>query len=52
VFDIAVIIVFQSVFCLKTHQNNIYFLFLKFIFGISTSKQLKNTKNFNFKQKN
>jgi hypothetical protein len=28
-FDVVVAIVFQNVFCLKMHWNNIYFLFLK-----------------------
>jgi len=34
------------VFNLKIHQNNIYFLFLKFIFDINKSKQSKNIKKF------
>jgi hypothetical protein len=42
VFDIAVAVTFQSVFCSKMHQNNIYIL--KFIFDISTSKRSENTK--------
>jgi len=29
-YDIMVIIVFFKFFCLKIHQNNIYFLFLNF----------------------
>jgi hypothetical protein len=42
VFDIAVAVAFQSVFCSKIHQNNIYIL--KFIFDTSTSKRFENTK--------
>jgi hypothetical protein len=36
-FESVVVIVFQSVFHLKMHQNN-FFNFLKIIFDISTSK--------------
>jgi hypothetical protein len=37
VFESVVIIIFQSIFYFKTHQNNI-FLFLKIIFNIGRSK--------------
>ena len=38
-------IVFQNVFYLEMYQNNIYFfIFLKIIFDISTSKWSKNIK--------
>jgi hypothetical protein len=36
---------------LKLHENNIFYYFLKIIFDTNISKQLKNTKIFNFKQK-
>jgi hypothetical protein len=49
-FGIAAAVAFQSVFRLEMHQNNIFFIFLKFIFDINTSKQSKNTKKNNFKQ--
>jgi hypothetical protein len=42
VFDIAIVVAFQSVFYLKMYQNNIYIL--KFIFDTNTSKRFKNTK--------
>jgi hypothetical protein len=42
----------QSVFCLKIHQNKIFFYFFKIIFDISTSKQSENIKKKYFKQKN
>jgi hypothetical protein len=50
-FGIAAAVAFQSVFRLEMHQNNIFFIFFKFIFDINTSKQSKNTKKNNFKQK-
>jgi hypothetical protein len=49
-FGIVVGIVFQRVFCLEMHQNNIFY-FLKFIFNFYTSKQLETPKKFNLKQK-
>ena len=33
-----VVVVFQNVFYLKMHQNNIFFYFLKIIFDINVSK--------------
>jgi hypothetical protein len=41
----VVAVLFQNVFYLKMHQNNIFFYFLKIIFDISTSKWSENTKN-------
>jgi hypothetical protein len=41
-----------GVFCLKIHQNNIFFYFFKIIFGISTSKRSKNIKKLIFKKNN
>jgi hypothetical protein len=40
-----VVVVFQNVFYLKMHQNNIFFYFLKIIFDINVSKWSENTKN-------
>jgi hypothetical protein len=40
-----VAIVFQNVFYLKMHQNNIFIYFLKIIFDINISKWSENTKN-------
>jgi hypothetical protein len=37
-------IVFQSIFHLELHQNNIFFYFLKFILDVSISKLFKNIK--------
>jgi hypothetical protein len=36
--------VVATVFFLEIHQNNIFFIFKKIIFDISTSKQFKNIK--------
>jgi hypothetical protein len=41
---IVVMVVVWSVFRLKIHQDNIYFLFFKIYFDISTSKLSKNIK--------
>jgi len=49
-FDIMVVVIFQSIFCLKIYQNN-FFYFLKFIFDISRSNQSENIKKFNFFKK-
>jgi hypothetical protein len=42
VFESVIAVAFQSVFYLKIHQNNIYFL--KIYFDTSTSKWSENTK--------
>ena len=36
-------VIFQNVFCVEMHQNNIY-LFIKIIFEISASKRSKTYK--------
>jgi len=46
VFESVVVVVFQSDFRLEMYQNNIFFLFLKFIFDISTSKRFENIKKY------
>ena len=50
-FGSVIATVFQSAFRSEIHQNNIFFIFLKIIFDISTSKRFKNLKKYNFKQK-
>jgi len=42
VFKSVVTVIFQSIFYLEIHQNNIIFYFLKINFDISISKQFKN----------
>jgi len=44
VYESAAAIAFQSIFNSKKHQDNFFFIFKKFIFDISTSKQSKNIK--------
>jgi hypothetical protein len=46
-----VMVIFQSIFYLKIHQNIFLFYFLKFIFNISTSNNLKIKIKNNLKQK-
>ena len=46
-----IVIVVQSVFRLEIHENNVFFIFLKNIFNISTSKQFKNIKKIIFIKK-
>jgi hypothetical protein len=41
-FKIVVAVAVQSVFRLEMHQNNIFLIFLKIIFEISTLKRPKN----------
>jgi hypothetical protein len=43
-FGNVINVIFQYLFNLKMHQNNIFFNFKKFIFDISISKRFKNTK--------
>jgi hypothetical protein len=43
-FESVVTVVFQSVFSSKMHQNNIFFIFLKIIFYINTSKLYEKIK--------
>jgi hypothetical protein len=43
-FESIVTVIFQSVFFLEMHQNNIFFYFLKITFDINASKLSKNTK--------
>jgi hypothetical protein len=45
----VIVAMVQNIFHLKIHQNK-YFLFLKIIFHINTSKKSKNIKNKNKKQ--
>jgi len=51
-FGSVVTIAFQSVFHSKTHQNNIFFIFLKLFLTLTHKMILKNKKNINLKQKN
>ena len=51
-FGSLVAVAFQNVFHVEMYQNNIYFLFFKFIFKINTSKQFKIYKKLNFNKKN
>jgi hypothetical protein len=44
VFESAVSIIFQNIFYLAIHQNNILLLFFKIIFNIKTLKQFENIK--------
>jgi hypothetical protein len=44
VFESAVSIIFQNIFYLAMHQNNILLLFFKIIFNIKTLKQFENIK--------
>jgi hypothetical protein len=44
VFMSAVVIVFQSIFYLKIHQNNIFFYFLNFFLITAHKNNLKITK--------
>jgi hypothetical protein len=46
VYEIVVEIVFQSVFRLEKNQNNVFFIFFKFIFDINKSKRSKNKKKY------
>jgi len=39
-----VTVAFQNTFHLEKYQNNVFFIFLKFIFDIITSKRSKNTQ--------
>ena len=48
-FFSAIAIAFQSAYRAEIHQNNIFFIFFKIIFEISTSKWSKNTKTYLFK---
>ena len=43
-FESAVSIIFQNIFYLAIHQNNILLLFFKIIFNIKTLKQFENIK--------
>ena len=43
-FESAVSIIFQNIFYLAMHQNNILLLFFKIIFNIKTLKQFENIK--------
>jgi hypothetical protein len=40
---------FKSIYRFDIHENNIFFIFLKFIFDITILKQYKNIKNNFFK---
>jgi hypothetical protein len=43
VFGSVVMVAFQSIFCLKMHQNNIIFFILKKLFFTSTHQNDKKT---------
>jgi hypothetical protein len=48
-FEIVIAVMVQNAFRLEMHQNdNFFFIFLKIIFKISTSKQFENIKQNNF----
>ena len=47
----VVAVAFQSDFHSKLHQNNVFFIFKKFIFDITHQNDPKTLKNINFKQK-
>jgi hypothetical protein len=44
VFENVVVVSFQITFRVKMYQNDFFFIFLKIIFGISTSKRSKTYK--------
>jgi hypothetical protein len=48
IFGSVDMVVFQSVFCVEIHQNDIFFYFLKIIFDISASKRSKTYQKINF----
>jgi hypothetical protein len=50
-FDIVITIVFQYVFRLKIHQNNVFIIFLNFVLTSLYQNDLKTKKNWN-KEKN
>jgi hypothetical protein len=50
-FGIVVGIVFQRVFCLEMHQNNIFFIFLNLFLTSTHQNNLETPKKFNLKQK-
>jgi len=44
-FDIVITIVFQYVFRLKIHQNNVFIIFLNFVLTSLYQNDLKTKKN-------
>jgi hypothetical protein len=48
-FEIVVVVAVQSAFHLEINQNKVFFIFLKIIFNISTSKQSENIKKIHIK---
>jgi hypothetical protein len=42
--DSVVVIAFQITFCAEMHVNDVFFIFLKIIFDINTSKRSKTYK--------
>jgi hypothetical protein len=50
-FGIVVGIIFQRVFCLEMHQNNIFFIFLNLFLTSTHQNNLETPKKFNLKQK-
>jgi hypothetical protein len=44
----VVAVAFQSVFCVEIYQNDVFFIFKKFIFKINASKRSKTYKKFDF----
>jgi hypothetical protein len=45
-------VVFQSVFCIKIHQNNIFFIFKKLFLISAHQNDPKHTKKLIFNKKN
>jgi hypothetical protein len=43
---VVVAVPFQITFCAEMHVNDVFFIFLKIIFDISTSKQSKTYKTY------
>jgi hypothetical protein len=50
VLETLIVVVFQSTFRLEMHQNNIFFIFLKFILTSACQNNKKKKQN-NLKQK-